>query len=322
MIILNGQYDITDLNEGVTLSESIDGIAYTANIRLASTGELEKLRPDVMNTIEVIEPNFETKKDETIFSGIVWDIIDSRQKRGMYTLVGKERTIYLEESEDEYLLPAGQTATQRIKRYCNDWGIPIGSIANTGTALSKAVYRQQPILDMMLSDIKETAQKGGRLYKLRMQGKLDLVEIGSNKTIWELQSVTEEKSKKRTMSGAVTQVKVLGKAEDDKRSPIIGIYKKDTDKYGTLQKIVSDDKVKSASQGKAKARSMFMGASETVNIRGIDINTIRAGDKVILDGTILYVIDITHELGRPGKMSLSLGSLDHIKRRFYSEGNL
>lgn len=133
------------------------------------------------------------------------------------TLTCKERTIYIEESEDEYLF-GESTATQRIIKYCRDWGIPTASLVNTRTKLAKAVYRSESILGMMLKDLKETAQKGGNLYKLRMLDKLNIVQLGSNKTVWKLESIAEDINEKSSLDGMITQVKILGKQEENKNS--------------------------------------------------------------------------------------------------------
>lgn len=305
--------------EGIQLSEAIDGIAYTANINLAVTEELKRLGIAKGHSIEIYDIDFETKKNKQVFKGIIWDIDKSRKSKRI-TITCKERTIYAEESEDEYLFPEG-TATQRIQRYCRDWGIPIGSLVNTRIKLAKAIYRSDTILGMMIKDLKETAQKGGNLYKLRMLNKLNIVHLGSNKTVWRLETIAEDINFKSSLEGMITQVKILGKQEENKKTPVTGVYKKDTNKYGTIQKLVQDEKIKSSAEGRKRANTLFNTGEETVKISGIDINSIRSGDKISLDGQILYVIDITHNLGSIGKMDLNLSGLDYIRRRFYS-GNI
>lgn len=315
-IILRNKYKIDNLTEGIQLSEAIDGIAYTANITLVETEELKKLGISKGNNIEIYDIDFETKTNRQIFKGIIWDI-DRSKKTKRLTMTCKERTIYLEESEDEYLFPS-MTATQRVQRYCRDWGIPIVSLVDTRIKLAKAVYRSDTILGMMLKDLKETAQKGGNLYKLRMLDKLNIIQLGSNKTTWKLETIAEDIDKKSSLEGMVTQVKVLGKQEENKKTPVTGIYKKDTSKYGTIQKLVQDEKIKSSVEGRKRANALFNTGEETVRLSGIDINSIRAGDKVSVDAKILYVIDVTHNLGSTGRMNLNLSGLDYIRRRFYS----
>src|SRR3712207_9188259 len=99
-IILRNKYKIDNLTEGIQLSEAIDGIAYTANITLVETEELKKLGISKGNNIEIYDIDFETKTNRQIFKGIIWDI-DRSKKTKRLTMTCKERTIYLEESEDE-----------------------------------------------------------------------------------------------------------------------------------------------------------------------------------------------------------------------------
>ncbi|MCW6075465.1 XkdQ [Clostridium sporogenes] len=319
-IILRNKYKIDALTEGIQLSEAIDGIAYTANINLVETEELKKLGIAKGHNIEVYDIDFETKKNKQVFKGIIWDI-DKTRKSKRITITCKERTIYIEESEDEYLFGEG-TATQRIQRYCRDWGIPTASLVNTKIKLAKAVYRSDTILGMMLKDLKETAQKGGNLYKLRMLDKLNIIQLGSNKTVWRLETIAEDISFKSSLEGMITQVKILGKQEENKKTPVTGVYKKGTNKYGTMQKLVQDEKIKSGSEAKKRANTLFNTGEETTHISGIDINSIRSGDKVSLNGSLLYIMDVTHNLGSTGRMDLTLSGLDYIRRKFYSGDNI
>ncbi|KEI92614.1 XkdQ/YqbQ family protein [Clostridium botulinum] len=319
-IILRNKYKIDNLIEGIQLSESIDGIAYTANINLVETEELKRLGIAKGHSIEIYDIDFETKKNKQVFKGVIWDIDKSRKSKKI-TLTCKERTIYIEESEDEYLFGEG-TATQRIIKYCRDWGIPTASLVNTRAKLAKAVYRSDTILGMMIKDLKETAQKGGNLYKLRMLDKLNIIQLGSNKTVWRLETIAEDINFKSSLEGMITQVKILGKQEENKKTPVTGVYKKDTSKYGTIQKLVQDEKIKSSAEGRKRADALFNTGEETAHISGIGINSIRAGDKVSVNGQILYVIDVTHNLGSTGRMDLTLSNLNYIRRKFYSGDNI
>lgn len=318
-IIAKDIYKIGNLNEGVSLQESIDSIAYVATVKLLETDELKNIGFVKGNAIEVWDTAFNSSNDVRVFKGIVWEREKTRKDRTL-ELTCKERTVYMEQSEDEYLLTEGETASQRIKKYANDWNIPIGNFADTGTGLAKNVYRGDTILDMIFKDLKETAQKGGKLYKVRMSDKLDLVEIGTNSTVWKLGSIIEDVDEHSSLEGAVTQVKVLGsQSSDDSLSPVIGTYEKETKGYGTLRKIVQDDKVTNADEAKKKADSLFSTGEDYFTLNcDADINTIRAGDKVNFDDTDLYVASVTHTLGSVGKMDLTVGTMDYIRRKFYA----
>lgn len=318
-IIIKSKYKIGNLNESVSLSESIDSIAYTAHIKLCETDQLKKdVQPTKNSAIEIWDNAFSSNKNTRIFKGIVWEK-EKNRKDHTVELDCKERTVYMENSEDEYLLPAGQTATQRIVRYAHDWGIPVSNFPNTGIKLSKNIYRSDTILSMMLNDLKETAQKGGNLYKVRMGDRLELFQIGSNSMVWELNSISDDIDEYNSLDGIITQVKVLGTQNDNKLSPVIGIYSTQTEKYGTFRKIVQDDSIKSTSAAKQKADALFNSGEDYINVScATDINTIRAGDKVSLDGASYYVASVTHTLGSTGRMDLTIGTMDYIRRKFYA----
>lgn len=317
-LIVKNKYKVEELNLGISLQESIDSIAYMATIKLLENKELEDIQIVKGDAIEVWETPFNGDADIMIFKGIVWEKDRSRKDKTL-ELTCKERTVYLENSADEYLLIEGQTATQRITKYANDWNITIGTFADTSVGLSKNTYRNETILDMIFKDLKETVEKGGNLYKVRMSDKLDLVEIGTNTIVWKLESIATEIEELSSLEGAVTQVKVLGTQQDDQLSPIIGTYEKETSSYGTLRKILQDDKVTTADQASKKADTIFSTGEDYININcAIDINTIRAGDKVSLDGVELYVASVTHNIGTPGSMDLTIGTMDYIRRKFYA----
>ncbi|KGO14291.1 XkdQ [Clostridium botulinum] len=317
-IILKNKYKIQNLINSITLSEALDGIAYTLELQVTQTEELKKIGISKGATIKMIDISADTNKFTVIFNGVVWTKNYSNKNKEIH-LTCKERTIYIEKSEDEYIFPAGQTATQRIKKYCLDWHIPCACLINTGVKLAKTKCRRESILSMMLKDIKETAQKGGNLYKLRMLDKLNIIKLGSNNTIWRLEIVAQDIEETSSLEGAVTQVKVLGKNDkDEAKSPVIGVYKKNIN-YGTLQKVVQDSKVTNGQQAKKKADLLFNTGEESVKVSCVkDINTIRSGDVVSLNGTRYYVIDITHKVANTEGMDITLGQWDYVKRRFYS----
>ena len=315
-LILKDKYKIKKLNQGITLRESIDGIAYIADINILETKELKHIGISKGDNIKLIEGNVR------IFNGVIWEL-DKSKKSKIINLECHERTVYIEESEDEYLF-GESTATSRIKQYCKDWGIPTETLIDTKIKLSKAIYRRSTIFSMIKKDLVETATKGGDLYKLRMENKLKLFKIGNNSVVYKLDNILEDINEKNSLKGIVTQVKVLGKNKNENsKSPIIGTYKKNTEKYGTIQKILQDDKVDNSKKAKNAAENLFNTGEDSLSVKCKDILGIRAGDKVSLYSKDYYVIDVTHDLNGSPKMSLNLcANLDVIRKRFYSNGDI
>lgn len=312
-VILRDNIKLDNLKMQITLSESIDSIAYTANIGIVVPQDLKVSEGD---PIEIIKNNDPGKG--TVFKGVIWNKVTDLKRNKVGNLTCKERTIYIEKSEDEYLFKEGTTATQRAQQMCGDWGIPIGKLEDTGVPLAKSPPKIDTIYKMMLDDLKETAQKGGGLFKYRMQNKLDLIKLGSNEVVHDISKILENINQTGTLEGAVTKVKVLGKKEDDTKSPVIGTYSKDTDKLGTLQRVIQDEKIQDAGTAKSKAESMFSKGEGSIRVTGIDIPEIRAGDKVKINGFYAYVTSVMHQLGVPGRMELVLESLDQIRGKYYA----
>lgn len=328
-VVLGNKYYLGDLVESITLSDSIEEFAYRADITLIKTPELKKIvgKEAAIEgmSIRVSGTPFGSAKLVYLFHpAVVWTVEDNEESADHLTLTAFDRSIYLKQSEDDYLFAAGLTATQRLKRYGADWGISISSTCpNTKISLAKAAYRKKTIGAMIMEDLKETAKKGGGLYIPRWPagGNLTLFELGSNKTVWVFERGVNinSKSTTRTLEDTVTQVKVLGKETGGKRTPVLAIIKGDTKKYGTLQKILQDEKVKTASQGKKAAQALLVGPQRKIIVSGIDINTICAGDKVMIDDEYLITTQVDHEFGNPGEITMTLSSSEHIRRTIYAE---
>lgn len=317
-VVLAEKWDLSEFVEEITLEDSLDEIAYRANIRLAVTGELPAIAPG--QTLRVTgSPYGSSGKEHLLHPGIVWECQSDNRGSKHLSLTVYDHTIYLAKSEDERLMPAGQTASQRLKAYAKDWNIPVGTLLDTDIRLSRNIKRSQTIMSMIMEDLKETADKGGGLFRPRMtSGGLEFVRLGSNRIVWNLEML-EQVTQTRTLEGAVTQVKVLGAARNENQlSPVMAIVRKDTEKYGTLQKIVDDCKIETPGQARTVAKKLLLGMQESFSITAPDINIIRAGDRVRLNNSMdLLVTRVTHRLGEPGHMDLELAAEDKVRRDYF-----
>ncbi|MCD9020506.1 XkdQ/YqbQ family protein [Cohnella silvisoli] len=315
-VVLGNQFYLRDLVEEISLEDSLEEIAYKANIRLAVTSDMPSITPGQSIRISGT-PYGGSGVTNLLHPGVVWDCSSSNSGRKHIGLTVYDRTIYLAKSEDERLMPAGQTASQRLKQYAKDWGIPIGDVTDTVETLARNIKRSQSIFSMIQEDLKETVDKGGDLFRPRMTSKgLELVKLGSNKKAWKLETL-EDVTQNRTLEGAITQVKVLGaQTSEEKLSPVLAVEKKDTEKFGTLQKVIQDSKIETTAQAKNAAKRALLGIQETFSVTAPDINTIRAGDEVWLNGISLWVTRVTHRLGTPGHMDLELAAPNKVRRDY------
>lgn len=321
-VVLANKYFLREIVESITLEESLDEIAYRATVKMVVTPDFPGIAPGQECRVSGI-PFDGSSMVYLLHPGTVWEIESETRGQKHITATIYDKTIYLAKSEDEYLFPAGSTATQRLKQYVADWGIPLAAVADTGVALAKAVYRAQPIYNMVMADLKETVAKGGDMYRPRMTSNgLELIKIGSNGTVWVLEADQniEELTQRRTLEGAVTQVKVLGNASEEGRSPVLAILKGETAKYGTLQKVINDGKITTSSQAQVAGQKILTGTQETFTVTCLDINTIRVGDRVQLNGMDLIAKSVRHNLGSPGHMTLELTWPEVIRREVYGYG--
>lgn len=349
-LILKNKYKLHNIAEKCTLKDSLDSIAYTMSISIMETDELRKIGIKKGDSIQLFDYEIKGAYAQ-IFSGVIWDISRNRKTRKI-SLTCKERSVYLEESEDELLFQES-TLTQRMQRIADDWGLTVGLRPDTEINLAKNKFKES-LYSILKKGLKETAQKGGKLFRIRMDVNLDLVELGSNINIYKLETIATDITDKESLEGAITQVKVVGKEESNKTSstkkksdkkdnssksennestdtekkekeltlsPVVGVFSKDTDKYGTLQKIVQDtENVKDYDSAKKKADSMFNSGEDSISFKSCyDINTLHAGNSISLDGNIYIITELTHEIGNDGEMSGTVMTEELVRRKFYSE---
>jgi len=315
-VVYANQYDLSDLVEEISMEDSLNEIAYCLNVKIVEGPKLPVLVPGQSIQVKGI-PYGKSRKETLVDSGVVWDCRSTNTGRKHFEVTAYDKTIYLAKSEDERLMPGNQTASERLKIYAKPWGIPVGNLVDTKKKLSRNIKRSQTIMSMIMGDLKETVDKGGAMYRARMTTRgLELFEIGGNPTVWELDALYEV-TQSRTLEGTVTQAKVLGQQDSDSAvSKTLAIMSKDTDKYGTLQKIIVDSNIETLEQAKEVASKALMGVQETISVTAKDINSIRAGDKVLLNKQELIVTRVRHQLGDPGRMELELATKSKVRRDY------
>lgn len=394
-VIYADKYKLGNFVKGITIEDNLDEIAQRVVVRLEYTDECPSFV--LGGRIRVSGTPYGINSMKPFLSyGVIWDIESDDRGQKEITVTAYDLSIYLK-SEEEFIFQAGTKASDRLKEYLKACQLPIGTIEDTKVRLGKAIYRARPIYEMIREDLKETVLKRGDFYRVYMStAGIELRKIGQNKDVYifETDKNIESITQKRTLEGAITQVKIVGVAEDDKKSPIKKILTGNA-QYGIIQKVIQEEVIraektqeedynkiaelldqldkagnydeetkiiqqlkietqgssiedeiaKKKAQGDVKglvgliqkvaqtnetknkvtntkdmtdvAKNMLQGPTETFTFTSIDVNTIRAGDKIRLNDLDLYVCNVKHELGDIGKMTITAGTKDFVKRSFY-----
>lgn len=84
-------------SNSVNLSETFDDISYTAKLTLKLPENSKHLPIGQGDSIEI------NTKDGNVFNGVVWSYDDDELHHKTINLSCKERTVYMEQSEDQFL---------------------------------------------------------------------------------------------------------------------------------------------------------------------------------------------------------------------------
>lgn len=194
---------------------------------------------------------------------------------------------YLAQSQDDRIYPKGRTADQIIKDIAGDWGIPLGDVRSTGTALAAQNFRGTRLSNMIEDVLEETKEKGGGQWFVRATyGKLDLLPPMDNDHVCRIEEHGNllDYRLDRTMEDMVTVVKVMGQADDGKRAPRHSTHEGATE-YGFLQEILYKERHDSLGEAQSAARRIIneRGMPErTMFIRALDDPRLRKYDRVRL----------------------------------------
>lgn len=144
------------------------------------------------------------------------------------------------------------------------------------------------------------------------KGKVSVIEWGSNTTVYHFETDnTKQVSHKKSTSGMITRVKIIGQEDDDGRSSVEAVVNGLT-KFGVRQKIYIRGKDDSVSDAQSAAQEIIDEkgqVKEDITVQAPDIPFIRKGDLVHMTvGTLkdyYYVKGIRHDADS-GSMTMDL----------------
>lgn len=228
-------------------------------------------------------------REEEVFRGFLWD----RNYKSSLTaqrlrVTAYDNLIYLQESEDTFYFSSGKSTEEIIAHICQKWNVQLDytyhSIVNGKLALSGRLY------DMLTTDILDiTKRQVGEHYSLISIKDIMMVRsAGDNTETYKFiagENISNT-STSWTMEGVITQIVLVGKADDGGREPVDLVESRNAGKYGTLQKLQRRDEDLNIWTAHSEIRAELMESSEPkweYEINGPDVPWIRKGDAVYVD---------------------------------------
>lgn len=318
-IISGGKtYNLSSVLISLEMSESKYQMAQSVTLRVSNImvdgqwlSNIFKVRDRVS-----IYANDGTKNDE-VFRGFVWDRdYRSSVSEREISLKCYDHLIYLQKSESSEFFTSGQKTDAIIGSICNEWGIKYEySYANM--THSKLVLRGY-LSDIITSDILDLVKdfRGQKYVIISSKDVMHIKFVGGNQTIYRIVAGSNAVStlSRTSMDGICTKVVIYGLADKEDRRNVDASMSKNTDDYGTVQKIITRSENETLDNAKSEAQNILRDNSEpkeTFEVVAPDIPWIRKGDKVYVNaGDIqnkyLIVTELDRSISSRGK-TITLG---------------
>lgn len=309
------QYNIKEFVENLGWEEN-DGelavrISFTAKNDKTSAGLISSLaKPGCL--VGIFASHGST--DEEVARGYITDwkptLSGSKDK---FDVICYDELYNLQESQELIYYSSGIGTKSAITKIFDDWQIPMDKYEGPDVTHGKLAYKTEMLSDVLLDILDDAKKKGGGSAMIRAaKGKVSVIEWGSNTTVYHFEADnTKQVSHKKSTSGMITRVKIIGQEDDDGRSSVEAVVNGLT-KFGVRQKIYIRGKDDSVSDAQSAAQEIIDEkgkVKEDITVQAPDIPFIRKGDLVrITVGTLkdyYYVRGIRHDADS-GSMTMDL----------------
>lgn len=305
------KYNVTNALVSMDFSEQDGQMAASASINLADADvDGSKLSSLISSRDRVIVIANDGEKKDEVFRGYIWDMTPKEAlTEADIPLKCYDNLIYLQESEDSHFFSEGRSTQDVVTTLFTKWGI---NVAYGFRSITHGKLICRGYISDFIAEVLNAAQDKGTL-KYVIQSVKDKVMIrycGENKTVYTIGSEHNATVLRRhiSMGGVVTQVVVLGTADDDGKTPIEATLSKNTNEYGTIQTLIDKDEDTTLADAKTEAHNILLknGSPQwEYDISAVDIPWIRKGDKVQIEIkplSGLYVVkSVNHEVSNRGK---------------------
>lgn len=309
------QYNIKEFVENLGWEEN-DGelavrISFTAKNDKTSAGLISSLaKPGCLVGVFASHGSI----DEEVARGYITDwkptLSGSKDK---FDVTCYDELYNLQESQELIYYSSGIGTKSAITKIFDDWQIPMDKYEGPDVAHGKLAYKTEMLSDVLLDILDDAKKKGGGSAMIRAaKGKVSVIEWGSNTTVYHFETDnTKQVSHKKSTSGMITRVKIIGQEDDDGRSSVEAVVNGLT-KFGVRQKIYIRGKDDSVSDAQSAAQEIIDEkgqVKEDITVQAPDIPFIRKGDLVHMTvGTLkdyYYVKGIRHDADS-GSMTMDL----------------
>lgn len=309
------QYNIKEFVENLGWEEN-DGelavrISFTAKNDKTSAGLISSLaKPGCL--VGIFASHGST--DEEVARGYITDWKPTLSgNKDKFDVICYDELYNLQESQELIYYSSGIGTKSAITKIFDDWQIPMDKYEGPDVTHGKLAYKTEMLSDVLLDILDDAKKKGGGSAMIRAaKGKVSVIEWGSNTTVYHFEADnTKQVSHKKSTSGMITRVKIIGQEDDDGRSSVEAVVNGLT-KFGVRQKIYIRGKDDSVSDAQSAAQEIIDEkgqVKEDITVQAPDIPFIRKGDLVHMTvGTLkdyYYVKGIRHDADS-GSMTMDL----------------
>jgi hypothetical protein len=309
------QYNIKEFVENLGWEEN-DGelavrISFTAKNDKTSAGLISSLaKPGCL--VGIFASHGST--DEEVARGYITDWKPTLSgNKDKFDVTCYDELYNLQESQELIYYSSGIGTKSAITKIFDDWQIPMDKYEGPDVTHGKLAYKTEMLSDVLLDILDDAKKKGGGSAMIRaVKGKVSVIEWGSNTTVYHFEADnTKQVSHKKSTSGMITRVKIIGQEDDDGRSSVEAVVNGLT-KFGVRQKIYIRGKDDSVSDAQSAAQEIIDEkgqVKEDITVQAPDIPFIRKGDLVHMTvGTLkdyYYVKGIRHDADS-GSMTMDL----------------
>lgn len=246
------------------------------------------------------------------FIGVVFAYDISSE--GALSLTAHNSNVYLAKSTDTKIFK-NKKASEIIRMLATDFGIPVGSIADTGYVIPYIRLQKSTLYDMVLKVLTLTRkQTNKRFFIGNINGKLTVTAgVSNTKYLFKDGENLISASYSRSIADTRTQAKVIG---GPKGKETVVVVKDDAKraKYGIMQAFEEMDEKATPSQVKQRARALLKEQAvveeqlqiEVLGVPEVDVGTpVYVVNKTTATNGAYYVTSVKHSY-KAGLHTMSL----------------